>query len=86
MDSLPTRGAPALRLHSNLDRRSLGLVWIGTFGGGLSLYSTTAFTQIHLPIIYTSYTHPTYAVPIEAVPPCRGCAPGVILPFATEEK
>ena len=32
-----------------------GQIWVGTFGGGLSLYSTVEFQQVYLPIIQPSY-------------------------------
>jgi ligand-binding sensor domain-containing protein len=32
-----------------------GQVWVGAFGGGLSVYSTVTFQQLHLPIIRQPY-------------------------------
>ena len=53
-------------------------VWIGTDGGGLSLYSVTALTPTYLPIIYQQNVQPISA---EGAP----MLPVVVTPAAEEK-
>jgi ligand-binding sensor domain-containing protein len=64
-------GAPLLSGYiQTLTVDRWGQIWVGTFGGGLSIYSTVVFHHGYLPLLYTpdqsaSFSHsPTRSEPV----------------------